>query len=169
MWSSSKRSSKGSSKKNKRTVKRKIQPVSRAVKIEAEINRMVGELFSDRRKFYGLDENWVPWVDISEKENEVLVEVELPGVAEKDITILLNHNRAEIKGTKRRPRFRKKVTYVRLEREYGPFRRFVSFPCAIIPEKSRAVLENGILLLVLKKYRVSRRKEVILEIGKPEE
>ena len=109
------------------------------------------------------------WVDISEKETEVLVEVELPGVAEKDITILLSHNRVEIKGTKRRARFRKKVTYLRLEREYGPFRRFVSFPCAIIPEKSSAVLENGILLLVLKKYRVSRRKEVILEIGKSEE
>ena len=166
---SSKRSSKGSSKKNKRAVKKKIQPVSRVVKIEAEINRMVGELFSDRRRFYGLDESWVPWVDISEKENEVLVEVELPGVAEKDITILLSHNRAEIKGTKRRQRFRKKVTYMRLEREYGPFRRFISFPCAVIPEKSRAILENGILLLVLKKYRGSRRKEVILEIGEAEE
>jgi len=150
-------------------VKKKIQPVSRVVKIEAEINRMVGELFSDRRKFHGLDESWVPWVDISEKGNEVLVEIELPGVAERDITILLGHNRVEIKGTKRRSRFRKKVQYLRLEREYGPFRRFVSFPCAIIPEKSRAILENGILLLILKKYRTTCKKEVLLEIGKSEE
>ncbi len=151
-------------------MKKKIQPVSRVVKIEAEINRMVGELFSDRRKFYGLDESWVPWVDISEKETEVLVEIELPGVVEKDIIIMLSHNRVEVKGTKRRSRFRKKVKYLRLEREYGPFRRFVSFPCAIIPEESRAFLENGILLLVLKKYRVSRKKEeVLLEIGKSEE
>jgi HSP20 family protein len=150
-------------------VKKKIQPVSRVVKIEAEINRMVGELFSDQRKFYGLDESWVPWVDISEKETEVLVEIELPGVAEKDITILLSHNRVEVKGTKRRSRFRKKVKYLRLEREYGPFRRFVSFPCSIIPEESRAILENGILLLVLKKYRASRKKEVVLEIVKSEE
>jgi HSP20 family molecular chaperone IbpA len=58
---------------------------------------------------------------------------------------------------------------MRLEREYGPFRRFISFPCAVIPEKSRAILENGILLLVLTKYRGSRRKEVILEIGEAEE
>jgi len=150
-------------------VKKKIQPVSHVVKIEAEINRMVGELFSDRRTFYGLDESWVPWVDISEKESEVRVEVELPGVVDRDITILLSHNRVEIKGTKRRSRFRKQVNYLRLEREYGPFRRFVSFPCAIIPEKSRAVLENGVLFLILRKYRVSRRKEVILEIEKPEE
>jgi HSP20 family protein len=150
-------------------VKKKIQPVSRVVKIEAEINRMVGEQFSDRRKFHGLDESWVPWVDISEKGNEVLVEIELPGVAERDITILLSHNRVEIKGIKRRTRFRNKVQYLRLEREYGPFRRFVSFPCAIIPEKSKAILENGILLLILRKYRATRKKEVLLEIGKSEE
>ena len=150
-------------------MRKKIQPVSRIAKIETEINRMVGELFSDRRKGYGLDESWMPWVDISEKKSEVLVEVELPGVAEKDITILLSHNRVEIKGIKRRSRFRKSVQYLRLEREYGPFRRFVNFPCAIVPEKAKATLENGVLLLALKKYRASREKEVVLEIEKPEE
>lgn len=150
-------------------MKKKIQPVSRIVKIEAEINRMVGELFPDRKKIYGLDQSWIPWVDISEKENEVLVEIELPGVEQEDITILLSHNRVEIRGIKRRSRFRKKVKYLRLEREYGPFRRYVNFPCAVIPEKATAILENGILLLVIKKYRVSQKNEVILEIGKPEE
>ena len=150
-------------------MKKKIQPVSRIVKIEAEINRMVGELFPDRKKAYGLDESWIPWVDISEREDEVLVEIELPGVEQEDVTILLSHNRVEIKGLKRRSRFQKKIKYLRLEREYGPFRRYVNFPCAVIPEKATATLENGILLLVIKKYRVSQKKEVILEIGKPEE
>ena len=147
-------------------MRKKIQPVSRIAKIETEINRMVGELFSDRRKSYGLDDSWMPWVDISEKQSEVLVEAELPGVAERDVTILLSHNRAEIKGIKRRTRFRKKVQYLRLEREYGPFRRIVIFPCAIIPETARATLENGILLLSLKKYRTSGDKEVVVEIEK---
>ncbi len=150
-------------------MKRKIQPVLRIVKIETEINRMVGELFPGWKNNYGLDQSWIPWVDISEKESEVLVEIELPGVQKADVTILLSHNRAEIRGTKRRSRFRKKVKYLRLEREYGPFRRYVSFPCAVIPEKATATLENGILLLVIKKYRISQKNKVILKIGKPEE
>jgi HSP20 family protein len=95
--------------------------------------------------------------------------VELPGVNHGDITIRISENRAEIRGTKHRPRFQDKVTYLRLEREYGPFRRFVAFPCAVIPEKSRATLENGVLLLSLKKYRSTPRSEVIMEIGQSEE
>ncbi len=130
---------------------------------------MVGELFPDRKDIYGLDQSWIPWVDISENENEVLVEIELPGVDHADITILLSHNRVEIRGIKRRSRFRKKVKYLRLEREYGPFRRYVSLPCAVLPEKATAILENGILLLEIKKYRVSQKNEVILKIGKPVE
>ncbi len=150
-------------------MKKKIQPVSRIVKIEAEINRMVGEILADQRGEYGLDQSWIPWVDVSEKKNEVLVEVELPGVQERDVTILLSSHRVEIKGNKRRDRFSQKVNYLRLEREYGPFRRFVNFPCAILPEKAKAALENGILFLTLKKYRVAYPKEVILEIEKKKE
>lgn len=147
---------------------KKIRPVSRIVKIETEINRIVDEMFSHERKIYGLDESWVPWIDVSEKLNEIIVEVELPGTAQKDITILLSSNRVEIKGVKRRTRFRKQVKYLRFEREYGPFRRLIFLPGAVIPEKARATFENGVLTMVLKKYRSSKGKEVVLEIKKSE-
>jgi HSP20 family protein len=143
---------------------KKIRPVSRIVKIEAEINRIVDEMFSHEREIYGLDESWVPWIDISEKQNEIIVEVELPGTAQKDITIMLSSNRVEIKGIKRRSRFMKQVKYLRFEREYGPFRRLIFLPGAVIPEKAHATFENGVLTLVLKKYRGSKGKKVVLEI-----
>jgi len=147
---------------------KKIRPVSRIVKIETEINRIVDEMFSHERKIYGLDESWVPWIDVSEKLNEIIVEVELPGTAQKDITILLSSNRVEIKGVKRRTRFRKQVKYLRFEREYGPFRRLIFLPGTVIPEKARATFENGVLTVVLKKYRSTKAKEVVLEIKKSE-
>ena len=111
---------------------KKIKPVSRIVKIETEINRIVGEVFSHKRKAYGLDESWVPWVDVSENANEIKVEIELPGIMHKHITILLSSNRVELKGEKRRTRFRKPVKYLRLEREYGPFRRIIFLPGAVM-------------------------------------
>jgi len=147
---------------------KKIRPVSRIVKIEAEINRIVDEMYLHERKTHGLDESWVPWIDISEKQTEIIVEVELPGTVQKDITILLSSNRLEIKGIKRRSRFRKQVKYLRFEREYGPFRRLIFLPGAVIPEKARATFENGVLTLVLKKYRILKRKEVVLEIKRSE-
>ena len=147
---------------------KKIRPVSRIVKIEAEINRIVDEMYLHERKTHSLDESWVPWIDVSEKLSEIIVEVELPGTVQKDITILLSSNRLEIKGIKRRSRFRKQVKYLRFEREYGPFRRLIFLPGAVIPEKARATFENGVLTLVLKKFRISKGKEVVLEIKRPE-
>lgn len=148
---------------------KRIKPVSRIVKIEAEINKIVGEFFLQKRETLGLDESWVPCVDISEKEDEVIVEIELPGVSQKDTTILLHSNRIEIKGRKRESQPPSSIKYLRLEREYGAFRRFIFLPCAIIPEKAKASLENGVLSIVLKKFIRKAKDEVVLKIQKSEE
>jgi HSP20 family protein len=105
-------------------------------------------------------------VDISEKQDEVIVNVELPGVAQKDISILLHSNRVEIKGIKRERRSRRPVKYFRLEREFGTFRRIVFLPSAVVPERSKALLENGILTITLKKYRKKKEKEVVVKVHK---
>ena len=143
---------------------KKIRPVSRVVKIEAEINRIFGEFFSQKKDLLGLDESWVPCVDISEREDQVTVKVELPGVMPDDITILLHSNRIEVKGIKRERRSHTPVRYFRLEREYGTFRRIAFLPTAVVPEKSKALLENGILTVNLKKYRKKREKEVVVKV-----
>lgn len=129
---------------------------------------MVDEMFSQERVIYGLDQSWVPWIDVSEKQDEIIVEAELPGTAQKDITILLSSNRVELKGIKRRSRFRRQVKYLRFEREYGPFRRLIFLPGAVIPEKAHATFENGVLTLNLKKYRTSKEQKVVLEIKRSE-
>jgi HSP20 family protein len=146
---------------------KKIRPVSRIVKIEAEINKIFGEFFSQKRDFFGLDESWVPCVDISEKEDEVIVKAELPGVAQQDISILLYSSRIELKGIKRDKHPRSHVRYFRLEREFGTFRRIVFLPSAVVPERSKALLENGILTIVLKKYRKKKEREVVVKVQKP--
>ncbi len=145
---------------------KKIKPVSRIVKIEAEINRIFGEVFFQKREFLGLDESWVPCIDISERGNEIKIEIELPGVAQRDINILLHSNRLEISGLKRESLPQGRIKYHRLEREYGAFRRYIFLPSLVIPEKAKASLENGILTVVLKKYRGKREKEVIVKIQK---
>jgi len=145
---------------------KKIRPVSRIVKIEAEINKIFGEFFSHKKELFGLDESWVPCVDISEKEDEVIVKVELPGVAQKDISILLHSNRIELKGIKKERLSQSRVRYFRLEREFGTFRRIVFLPSAVVPEKSKALLENGILTIILKKYRKKKEKEVVVKVQK---
>lgn len=145
---------------------KKIKPVSRTVKIEAEINRIVGEVFFQKRDFLGLDESWIPCVDLSEKGDEINVVIELPGVAQKDINILLHSNRLEISGVKKENLPQSRIKYHRLEREYGNFRRYIFLPSVVIPEKAKASLENGVLHVILRKYKRKKEKEVVVKIQK---
>ena len=148
---------------------KRIKPISRVVKIEAEINRIMGEAFFQKKELLGLDESWIPYVDISERENDLTVRVELPGVEQRDIAILLHNTRIEIKGKKKEDLQRGEIKYHQLEREYGSFRRFIFLPSVVVPEKARATLENGVLTIVLKKYKRKKEKEVVLKIQKAQE
>lgn len=145
---------------------KKIKPVSRIIKIEAEIDKIFGEFFSSKKDLLGLDQSWIPCVDISEKGDEVIVKAELPGVMQKDITILLHRNRIELKGIKREKKPRSHIKYLRLEREYGTFRRFIFLPSAVVPDKAKALFENGVLTIFLKKYRRTKEKEVLVKVEK---
>ncbi len=146
-----------------------IKPVSRVIKIEAEINRISEEVFVQKKELLGLDESWMPCVDISERGEDLIVEVELPGVDKNGITILLYSSRIEVKGIKKENLPSSSFKFLRLEREYGTFRRIIFLPSAVEPEKAKATLENGILTIMLSKYRTRRDRDVVLEIGKKED
>lgn len=145
---------------------KRIKPVSRIAKFEAEINNIMGEVFSQRRDFLSFHDSWFPCIDICEKGDSYILEIELPGVFQGDITILLHSSKVEIRGVKRQVLSSEQVHYLRLEREYGLFRRVLSLPGAVIPERARAELENGILRLEMKKLTRLREKEVRVKIQK---
>ena len=105
-------------------------------------------------------------MDVYEKEEEIVIETEVPGIPPNDISIYLYSSRIEIKGVKKEDVCPSGIKYMRLEREYGKFRRTIALPCSVLPEKAKAVLENGILTLTLKKYKKKREKEVMVKIQK---
>jgi HSP20 family protein len=140
---------------------RRIKPIARIVKINTEINRIKRAPFVRREKYLEWDETWIPRVDIYEKPREIIVEAEIPGVTQSDITITVQSNRVEIEGTKKEGISSERIKFLRLEREFGSFRRLVALPTTVAPDKAKAFLENGVLILLLKKY--------ITKEDKPEE
>ena len=130
---------------------RRIKPVSRVRRAETEVRRTEGPAPLRGRLVLPLGELAVPAVDIYEKEREIVVEIEVPGVLEKDIRILLYPSRIEVRGLKREGAASGGVRYLRLEREFGAFRREVPLPGAVAPDRAYASLENGILTVVLGK------------------
>jgi len=99
----------------------------------------------------------LPAVDVYETANEYIIEMELPGVPEKDVRVLLFSSRIEVSGFKRELAAHAGSRYMRLEREFGAFRRDVVVPGAIDAAQAVAALENGVLTVVLKKPPRRRR------------
>lgn len=131
---------------------RRIKPVSRILRIETQITRIQGKATFQKRELLSWNERWAPLVDIYEKEDEIVVEAEIPGVIEKDITVTVHSNCLEVKGIKRETAVSEKTKYLRLEREYGGFRQLIVLPSSVRPDEAKATLENGVLSIVLKKH-----------------
>ncbi len=148
---------------------KKIKPVSRVVTIDAEISKIKREPLSRRDQSPLWDAAWLPRVDVYEKADEIIVEAEIPGVNPSEISITVQSSRVEIKGMKREAASSAKIRYLRLEREFGGFRRLVALPATVAPDKARAFLENGVLTLRLKKYVPHEDKDLVIEVTKPKE
>jgi HSP20 family protein len=147
---------------------KRIKPVSRIGKIQAEIDRIFCEALFQKDDLLGLDESWIPYVDLTETSEEIIIKVEMPGVLQKDVTLLLHSNKVEVKGIKKENLGSQNVRYLRLEREYGPFRRIIYLPAAVLSEGASAILEGGVLTIRLKKFTRKNTSEVILNITKDE-
>jgi HSP20 family protein len=132
---------------------RRIKPVSRVIRIETEIDSIGGGVVTQERELAGFPQSWVPSVDIYEKENEVVVEIEVPGISRNNLKIWHYGTHIEIRGVKKEILKEGHKRYLRLERAFGAFRRVVFLPSAVSAEKTAAYLENGILTVVLKKKR----------------
>ena len=94
---------------------------------------------------------WTPMIDVCEREDEILIIVEMPGVDKADVQLSWNHGLLTISGQKRQHVPGKRTRYLCLERAYGQFRREIQIDVAIDRQAAKAELENGILRISLPK------------------
>jgi HSP20 family protein len=136
---------------------RRIKPVSRALKSETRVRTAARTGRPAEPRLPAPGEVTVPAVDVYETATEFIVEIELPGVDEKDVKVFLFSSRIEVSGFKRELGTPHGSRYTRLEREFGAFRRDVVVPGTIDSDQACAALENGVLTVVLKKPPRKRR------------
>ena len=108
----------------------------------------------------------VPNIDVRETETELVVEAELPGMDEKDISVTLNNNLLSLKGEKKSEREEKKDDYHLMERSYGRFQRSFQVADTIDADKVTATFEKGVLKVTLPKRPEAVKAEKRIPIGK---
>ncbi len=102
-------------------------------------------------------------VDVIDRETEVVVKAEVPGVEKKDIDISVGEDTVTIKGETRHEEKEERGDYYRCEISRGSFSRTVALPAAVDGSKAKASFKDGMLELTLPKVEKAKRHSIKLE------
>ena len=144
---------------------------SQALSPFREMERMLDRMFergwmpSWRREHplwehFGALEPEFPKVDIIDRDAEVCIRAELPGIERKDLDISVTDDSVTIKGESKQESKEETGEYFRSEISQRSYSRTLSLPCAIDADRAEASFTNGLLELTLPKQKQANRRKV---------
>jgi len=165
---------KKSSKKNKQKVPAKTKPDPMADMESAfrEFERRLEEVFSDGWKFPSTWEvpEWfrlgkkmkliTPRVDIIDRDDDILVRADVPGVKKDNLDVSLTDNTITIKGKTSEEKKEERGDYFRSETMKGSFCRTMYLPSDIDGSRASSSFKDGVLEVVVPKLEKAKRIKV---------
>jgi HSP20 family protein len=130
-------------------------------------NRWFEEFFSDfpfNGSLMESRESWMPSVDILEKDGNLILRAELPGMTEKDIDLKIEGDTLTLKGERKMENEDKKSNYHRVESFYGSFSRSFRLPDTVDYEKIDAKYKNGVLTVTLPQKPEVKPREIPVSV-----
>lgn len=110
---------------------------------------------------------WMPDIDISETEKEIVIEANVAGYETKDIDIEIENNILTIKGEMEKETEEKKRKYYRQERCTGSFFRQIALPPAVDETQAKCKAKNGALTVTIPKKEAkkteSKARKLVIE------
>jgi HSP20 family protein len=115
---------------------------------------------------YNYQAFWAPAINVVEKENKFVAKVELPGVHEEDVNVMVVGDTLIIEGEKEAESEVKKKGYAYSETSYGSFSRSISIPSIVEADKISANFDKGVLEIDLPKSVEVKPKKVSVTTNK---
>jgi HSP20 family protein len=107
---------------------------------------------------------WSPEIEVYERNNQLVVCADLPGMKKDDIHVEITDDALVIKGERKQEFSDTQDGFQRSERSYGSFYRTISLPDGVNPEQLQANFQNGVLKITVplpaQQQRQSRRIEI---------
>lgn len=102
----------------------------------------------------------VPQLDVLDRDKDILIRAEIPGVEKKDIDVSISDGTLVIKGSMSRESKEERKDYYRCEISQGNFARSLALPNGVDATKISANLKDGVLEIVLPKEESAQRRTV---------
>ena len=104
-----------------------------------------------------------PKVDVIDRDAEIVVKAEVPGVDKKDIEVTTTDNTVTIKGKTSHEEKEERGDYYRCEISRGSFSRTVALPGEVDGANAKASFKDGVLELTLPKLAKSKRVNIKID------
>ena len=109
---------------------------------------------------------WVPPIEVFEREGQLVVRAELPGLNTKDITVEVMDDMLTISGERREEHEENREGYRVSERRYGHFFRSIPLPEGVKAEEVRAKFQNGVLEVTMPvPHQAQRGRHIEIQEG----
>jgi HSP20 family protein len=144
----------------------KRDPFSEMRSFQNEFNRVFGSALP---RLFGSEEgvlsgNWAPNVDISEDDNTIVLEADLPGLKAGDFNLSIENYRLTLSGERKFENETKRDNYHRVERSYGNFTRTFSLPNTVNVEDVKADFNDGVLRVTLPKREEVKARQINVSV-----
>ena len=150
----------------------KWHPLAELEHMRKEMERIWGEFFPGEginrfgvplRRLAAAEGVRLPALDLIDKENAVIVKMDVPGVTKDKIDIALHGDVLTVKAETREEKEEKDENYIRRERYYSALERSVHIPVKVNADKIKASIKDGILTVELPKEEEKKAKKIKIE------
>jgi HSP20 family protein len=140
------------------------EPVRDMVSLQDRMNMLFNQSFRGINRG-GAEEDWAqgawsPAVDIYEKDGNIVLKAELPGIEAKNVGVTVENNILTLRGERQFDQEVQRENYQRVERSYGTFTRSFTLPTVVDTEKIKAEFKDGVLRMTLPKKEEAKPKQI---------
>ncbi|MHC1567544.1 MAG: Hsp20/alpha crystallin family protein [Candidatus Syntropharchaeia archaeon] len=104
-----------------------------------------------------------PSTDVINRESEIVVRADIPGVDKEGISVELKGNTLEINAEKKKEEEEKGEGFIKKERYYSKYYRQIELPTEVDKERIDATFKDGVLEIKLPKKEAAEIKKITVK------
>jgi HSP20 family protein len=140
-------------------------PFSEVSLLQNQMNRLFDTALQSGLNETNGTTSWMPAADIYESDEDLVVNLDLPGVDPKMVDVRVENNVLTIRGERQFNQKQNGENYHRVERSYGAFGRSFTLSTSVNPEKIRASYQSGVLTIVMPKAETAKPRKIQIAAG----
>lgn len=138
------------------------EPMMGISRLRDEMNRLMEDFFGETTEERAPAEMMrIPSIDVEERENEVVVHAEMPGVDKDKIRVEATTDSLLLSAEIKKEEEKKEANYIRRERRMGTFQRIIPMPAEIKPADVHASYHDGVLDITLPKSEAAKSRQPV--------